>query len=134
MITLLKAKKALEASEKQAQELGIAVTTVVVDNQGSVIATSRMDNAIPISPKFALSKAFTSANLGFATEDMAKYASEGKPYFGLNTLFGGEFDLLAGGVPIKKDGKIIGGVGVGGSQDTSQDALCAKAAAVVLEE
>lgn len=133
MITLDKAKRALEASESKAKELGIAVSTVIVDSHGTIIALSRMDNAITISPKFAISKAYTAANLGFATGDLSKYASEGKPYFGINTLFGGELDLLAGGVPVKIHDKIVGGVGVGGSQDTNQDVECAQVAVSVLE-
>lgn len=133
MISLEKAKKALEASEKKAQELGIAVSTVVVDDHGSIIAISKMDGALTISPKFAISKAYTAANLGFATGDLSQFASEGKPYFGINTLFGGELDLLAGGVPVKRNDKVIGGIGVGGSQDTAQDVLCATAAAELLQ-
>ncbi len=133
MITLDKAKKALEASEKKAVQIGTAVTTVIVDEHGSIIAASRMDGAIPISPRFALNKAFTSANLGMPTEAIAEYATEGKPYYGLNTLFGGKLTTMAGGAPIFKDKKIVGGVGVGGSQDVSQDAQCAQEAKKILE-
>ena len=132
MITLDEAKKALEASEKKAKALGIAVTTVVVDEHGSIIAVSRMDGAIPISPRFAYCKAFTAANLGMPSEGLGPYASEGKPYFGVNTLFGGELTPMAGGLPVKINNKVVGGVGVGGSTDTHQDVLCAQEAVKVL--
>ena len=132
-MNLSKAKKALEASEEKARQLNIAVTTVVVDEHGSIVAVSRMDGAIPISPRFAYAKAFTSASIGVPSEGLADYAKEGKPYFGINTLFGGELTAIAGGVPVKSGGKLVGGVGVGGSTDVSQDAQCAQSAAKILE-
>ena len=132
-MNLSKAKKALEASEEKARQLNIAVTTVVVDDHGSIIVASRMDGAIPISPRFAYAKAFTSASIGVPSEGLGDYAKEGKPYFGINTLFGGELTAIAGGVPVKSGGKLVGGVGVGGSTDVSQDAQCAQSAAKILE-
>lgn len=134
MINLEKAKNAILASEKKAVELGVTVTTVIVDDHGSIIAVSRMDNALNISPKFAYAKAFTSASLGMSTADLAPFATEGKPYYGFNTLFGGELTDIAGGIPVKIQGKLIGGVGVGGSMDVTQDAQCAQEAAKILEE
>lgn len=133
MIILAKAKDALEASEKKAKELNIAISTVVVDTHGSVVASSRMDGAIPISPEFAYTKAYTSASLGMPTSGIGEYAIEGKPYFGLASILGGKLTPIPGGLPVKSGSKIIGGVGVGGSTDVSQDALCAQEAVKVLE-
>ena len=134
MISLEQAIRALTVSEKKARELGTLITTVIVDTHGSIIAVARMDGALPISPKFAYSKAFTSANLGMASGDIAAFAGEGKPYVGLTQLFGGELTTIAGGIPVKKGGKVIGAVGVGGSVDVAQDAQCALAAQKTLEE
>ncbi len=124
----LKVKKAIEASEAKAKELGAAVSTAVVDQYGDLVAFSRMEGAIKISPKFAIAKAYTAGTIGMGTADMAGYAGEGKPYQGLTDLFGGELTVIAGGLPIKKGDQLVGGVGVGGSTDVLQDVECAKAA------
>lgn len=123
-----KSQKAIEKAFKKAEELGIAISVAVVDQYGDLVSFGRMPDAIKISPKFAIAKAVTSGTIGMPTADMAAYAVEGKPYYGLNSLFGGELTTIAGGVPIKKDSQLIGGVGVGGSADTSQDLACAQAA------
>lgn len=133
MITLEKALNAIKASETKARELGQAISTAVVDDYGVLIAFSKMDGAIHVSPNFSQVKARTAASFGLPTNDLAGYAIEGKPYFGLNTVFGGEFMLIAGGIPVKMHGKVVGGVGVGGSMDVNQDALCAQEAAKMLE-
>ena len=82
--------------------------------------------------RFAYTKAFTAANLGMPTGALEPYAAEGKPYFGVNTLFAGELTTMAGGLPVKMSNSLVGGVGVGGSTDTNQDTACAQAALDVL--
>lgn len=133
MISLNKAEKMMQAGQDKANELGVAVSICVVDSHGSVVATIRMDGAIPVSPRFAYAKAYTSASLGVPSQGLAEFAKEGNPYFGVNTIFGGEITPIAGGMPIKQEDKLIGGVGVGGSMDVSQDAAVAQAAIAALD-
>ena len=127
MLTLIQAEAAISAAKAKASELGITVSISVVDEHGEIIALSRMDGAIVISPAFACTKAYTSAVLGMPTHNLQPYAAEDKPYFGINTLLSGKLTTIAGGVPIIVAGMRIGAIGVGGSSDTSQDLQCAQA-------
>ncbi len=127
-MTLNAALKAISMAEKKASELGVKVSIAVVDNSGITIASAKMDGSISISPEFAYTKAYTSASIGAPSKDLEGYAEEGKPYYGLNSIFGGKLTTIAGGQPVMIDGKLVGGVGVGGSMDVGQDNLCAIAA------
>ena len=132
MITSSKAMEAIAAAEAQAKKLDLAITTVVVDNYGVVIAEKRMDGALIISPDFAYAKAFTSATLKVPTSALGAYAAPEKPYYGITDLFGGKLTSIAGGLPVLKGDQCIGAVGVGGSADVTQDEECAKAAVEAL--
>jgi uncharacterized protein GlcG (DUF336 family) len=126
MLTLEVAQKMVHLAIEKAHELHIAISVAVVDTHGTLVAFARMDGALTISPKFASTKAYTAATLKMPTEAIAPYAESGKPYVGLHALFGGELTTIAGGLPITVDNQVVGGVGVGGSADVSQDALCAQ--------
>jgi len=134
MIRLNRAVEAMKAAEDKAKELGITISIAVVDDYGVLLAFSRMDGALHVSPRFSQAKARTSAALGLPTSDVAHYAGEDKPYYGVNMAFGGEFMVIAGGLPIKEGEKVAGAVGVGGSLDVNQDVECAKAAVAVLQK
>ena len=129
MISLSKAKTAIENAEAKAKELGVNVSITIVDTSGTLIASNRMDGAIAISPEFSYIKAFTSASLGIPSVGLSDYAQPGKPYYGVNTVMNGKLTPIAGVQPVMMGGKLVGGVGVGGSMDVSQDDACAQAAA-----
>lgn len=133
MITLSKAQKAIELALAKAKELNVAVSVSVVDTAGISIASAKMDGAITISPRFSYVKAFTSASIGMPSGSLAPYDVPGKPYYGVHTILGGELTTIAGGQPVMIDGKLVGGIGVGGSADVTQDDDCAKAALSAFE-
>lgn len=127
MMTLETALKAVNAAKAKADELGVKVTIVVVDSSGEIVVLHRMDGALTVSPTFATAKAFTSGTIGLPTAGMAEYAEPGKPYYGVNSLCGGKMTTIAGGQALKMGEQLIGGIGVGGSYDTTQDDEIAKA-------
>jgi uncharacterized protein GlcG (DUF336 family) len=123
-----KITQSLDAAEAKAKELGASVSIAIVDNYGVLAGFRRMEGAIKISPRFAMTKAYTAGTIGLTTGDMEGYSLEGKPYYGIESIFGGELTTIAGGVPIMHEKTLVGAVGVGGSTDVSQDAEIAKAA------
>lgn len=127
-IDYTKVRRAIEAAEAKAKELGIAVSVAVVDEYGDLLAFNRMQGAIKVSPKFAIAKAYTAGTIGLSTLEIAKYSGEGKPLYGFESLCSGELTTIAGGLPVKNGDKLVGGVGVGGSYDVNQDQQCAEAA------
>ncbi|PSO43492.1 hypothetical protein BRC19_00290 [Candidatus Saccharibacteria bacterium QS_5_54_17] len=128
MLSLTDAKTAAQAATEKADELGIKITVSVVDEHGVATLTERMDGALHISPEFATTKAYTSAVLGLSTQDIGQYSGEGGPFYGVSSAFGGKIMVIAGGIPVKRNGEVIGGIGVGGSYDVNQDVECATAA------
>ena len=105
---------------------GWRVAVAVVDAAGAVLAMSRMDGVSAPIADFALDKAYTAATMGKPTTAFAdRMASSASLSLGLST----RPRLLAwgGGLPIVKDGAIIGGIGVSGARD-EDDIACAEAA------
>lgn len=122
------AEKAAEAAIAKARALNIKITVTIVDEHGTPVLIKRMEGAIPASPDFAFSKAYTSAVIGLPTEAIGQYAVPGQPLNGITSAMGGKIMVIAGGLPVKEGDKILGAVGVGGSYDVGQDLACAQAA------
>jgi len=126
MLTLNDARKIIAAGEKKAEEIGQPMNIAVADSGGNLIAHIRMDGAWIGSIDISIKKAFTSRAFDIATKDLATHSQSGGQFFGIHASNDGKIMIFAGGVPIKKDGKVVGAIGVsGGSGD--QDHAVAEA-------
>ncbi len=128
MVTLNDAKKIIGAAEKKAAAIGQPMNIAVADGGGNLVAHVRMDGAWLGSIDIAIKKAFTSRAFDIATKDLAPLAQPGADFFGIDASNGGRIMIFAGGIPLKRDGKVVGAVGVSGGSG-AQDQAVAEAGA-----
>jgi glc operon protein GlcG len=116
-------KAIAKAAEVEAIQNNWAVCIAIVDDGGHLLWLQRLDGAAPISAHIAPAKAQTAA-LGRRESKVYEDLINGGRYSFLSApLIEG---MLEGGVPIVKDGQVIGAVGVSGVK-SSEDAQIAKA-------
>jgi len=126
MVTLKDAHRIIAAAEKKSTEIGQPMNIAVVDSGGNLVAHVRMDDAWIGSIDISIKKAFTSRAFDIATKDLATHSQSGGQFFGIHASNNGKIMIFAGGIPLKRDGKVVGAVGVsGGSGD--QDHAVAEA-------
>lgn len=125
------AGRVIGAAVAKAHEMGVPQNVAVADAAGYLVAFHRMDGAKFLSIEIALAKAFTAAGLRAETAGLAPRTVPGGPGFGIQHLHAGRLTTLAGGVPIERDGHVIGAVGVS-SGTTEQDQIVARAGAAAL--
>ena len=128
MITLEDARKVIAAAERKAEALGQPMNIAVADAGGNLVAHVRMDGAWIGSIDISIKKAFTSRAFDIATKDLAQHSQSGGQFFGIHASNDGRIMIFAGGIPLKRDGRVVGAIGVsGGSGD--QDHAVAEAGA-----
>src|SRR5947207_5792843 len=121
-----KAIQMVRSAHAQAAQLDIAVTAVVVDPSGRMVALGRMDKARPITVEMALNKAYTAASFQQPTSELA--GASGQTWF-QSLVVSSNGRIMAGGgaVPIVEGGNVVGAVAVAGGTD-DQDQKCAEVA------
>jgi uncharacterized protein GlcG (DUF336 family) len=128
VIDLAAALQLVTAAPERAAGAGARVSAAVVDAGGHLVAFGRMDGAEIAGPTLAVDKAFTAVSQSTSTAELAVLAGPGGPLFGLHANGGGRYVIFPGGVPLHRDGRIVGGVGVSGGT-VEEDEACAQAAA-----
>jgi uncharacterized protein GlcG (DUF336 family) len=128
MVTLADARRVIAAAEKKAQEIQQPMNIAVVDDGGNLISHVRMDGAWIGSIDISINKAFTSRAFDITTEDLAQHSQSGGQFFGIHVSNHGRVMIFAGGIPLKREGKVVGAIGVSGGSG-EQDRTVAEAGA-----
>jgi uncharacterized protein GlcG (DUF336 family) len=122
MVTLKEARKIIEAAEKRAKKLGQPMNIAVVDSGGNLVAHVRMDGAWVGSIDISINKAWTARAFDISTKELSTMAQPGQDFYGIHVSNHGRVMIFAGGVPLKRDGLVVGAVGVsGGTGDQDQE-------------
>jgi uncharacterized protein GlcG (DUF336 family) len=130
MVTLDDARRVIAAAEKKPTEIRQPQNIAVADAGGNLIAHVRMDGAWMGSIDVSIKKAFTARAFDIATKDLATLSQPGEPFFGIHASNDGRVMIFAGGIPLTRDGKVVGAIGVsGGSGEQDQAVAEADAAA-----
>ncbi len=128
MITLEEARSIISAAEEKAKEIGQPMNVAVVDAGTNLKAFHRMEDAWLGSIDIAINKAFTATSFKLSTQELAEMAQPGQPLFGIHTTNAGRVVVFAGGIPLERDGEVVGAVGVSGGT-VNQDQQVAEASA-----
>src|SRR4029450_5930940 len=127
-VTLADARRVIAAAEKKAAEIGQPMNIAVADEGGNLVTRGPLDGAWIGSIDISIKKAFTARAFDIATRDLAVHSQSGGQFFGIHASNDGRIMIFAGGIPLKRDGKVVGAIGVsGGSGD--QDHAVAEAGA-----
>ena len=130
-VSLDDARRLISAAEKRARELESPSNIAVVDAGGNLVAHIRMDGAWIGSVDIAINKAFTSRAFDISTKELADSAQPGDQFYGIQESNHGRVVVFAGGIPLERDGQVLGAVGVSGG-DGDQDQAVAEAAVAAL--
>jgi uncharacterized protein GlcG (DUF336 family) len=126
-LSIEEAKILIEGCASKSREISVPQCIAVCDSAGRLITFDRMDGAKISSISIAIDKAFTGACARNGTHIYNELCQPGKPTFGIHITNGGHFSIIGGGLPVKVDGEIVGGIGVS-SGTAEQDLVCAQAA------
>src|SRR5258708_7128464 len=130
MVTLNEARRVIAAAEKKAAEIRQPMNIAVVDEGGNLVSHVRMDGAWIGSIDIAINKAFTSRAFDISTKDLAQHSQSGGQFFGIHVSNHGRVMVFAGGIPLKRDGKIVGAEGVSGGSVEHDHAVAGAGASV----
>jgi uncharacterized protein GlcG (DUF336 family) len=121
-IKLSDAERIVQAAQKKAHEMGLKVVISVVDLRGDLVTMSRMDGAPYRSIAISRGKAFASVEYGLPSAKLAERA-DNPVIRAMMISERGLFVPQQGAVPIRRDGELLGAVGVSGASSQEDETI-----------
>ena len=109
----------VSAAEAKAKELNVSVTICIVDESGNLLFLEKGETASLNTIKFAQKKARHAAFYGRPSKEGADTIKKGNT----EAMAFPEFFPNQGGLPIKIDGKTLGGISASGSKSEIDEAI-----------
>lgn len=123
-LTLAAARAVIAAVQAEARTMRVALSCAVVDAGDQLVAFERMDAADLVTIMLAQDKAYTALANRMPTRDLAPLVQPGAEFYGYDSVAAGRTIVFAGGMPLERNGVLVGAVGVsGGSSEEDQRAV-----------
>jgi glc operon protein GlcG len=130
-IDYAEAKRTIDLLTAEIAQSGRAGVIAVADPAGELIAFARMDGAPVSSIRIAANKAYSAARERKSTEEIGQKARHPEKGFEI-AYFGDErFVGWGGGVPVWRDGEVVGAVAVSGLPQAEDIRLASWAASLI---
>ncbi|MEV5337317.1 heme-binding protein [Streptomyces sp. NPDC052676] len=126
-LTIRDAETLVAAASRAAEAAGVTVSVTVLDAGGHLLAFRRDDRAVLISGETSTRKAYTALQLNAPTADLVDAVKPDGPFHSLPTALSQPLLFIAGGVPVHRDGRLIGAIGVGGGAPEQDHAFATAA-------
>ncbi|MCC4316263.1 heme-binding protein [Streptomyces samsunensis] len=130
-LTTQDAEALVQAARAAAEAAGVTAAISVVDAGGHLLAFRRDDRAVLIAGETSTRKAFTALQLDAPTADLVEAVQPGGVFHTLPTALDRPLLFLAGGVPVHRDGRLIGAIGVGGGAPEQDHEIATTAVATL---
>ena len=131
-LTVQDAEALLTAARAEADAAGVAVAITVLDAGGHPLAFRRDDRAVLIAGETSTRKAYTALQLNAPTADLVDLVKPDGPFHSLTTALDRPLLFIAGGVPVHRDGRLVGAIGVGGGAPEQDHAFASASVATLV--
>ena len=127
------ARKIIDAIAAEASKIGGTAVIAVVDPHGELIAFARMDGAPVSSIRIAANKAYSAARERKSTQEIGQRVRDPEKGFDIAYFGDDRFVGWGGGVPVWRDGQVVGAIAVSGLPQAEDIRLATWAASLVEE-